>query len=376
MTFQFKKILPRVILGLILAGAAAWLIYRFTAEKNLQLVSPNGKEIWQAGKTYQITWKAKNIGKVAIILTKGDSSTTVKWIAKDIPAGRKKYDWQIFVWETPGQDYKVSILEYPWKEGNKVDYSNDNFTISGPQFASCDDLSIGAEWLFLPSDYPNQRQVFITDTSFNGNLAGLGGADEKCQAAAQKAGLEGNWKAFLGSDDTLAKDRLKLDGIFVEAKSSATLPEGKTCHRFLGKDFNEFFAKLSDSLTLNKDKLEETFLNHLSGVWLGRINADSKKDCIAISGQFPSLDISKNYSFTTTCQNWTSDRKLVLGYPPESGENTQFPVCYTTEGKRIDTVGLAGLSSGLVGSDSKTQVFSPAIGITCNSTQRLLCVQQ
>jgi len=375
MTIQFKKILLWIIIGLIVAGAATWFIYRLTAEKTLHLVSPNGEEIWQAGKTFQITWKAKNIGKVAIILTKGGNSETAQWLAKDISAAKKKYDWEIFTWQSPGQDYKITILEYPWKEGNQVDYSDENFTISGPQFASCDKLSIEAEWPFLPSDFPNQRRVFLTETAFSGNLEGLAGADKKCQAEAEKEGLGGTWKAFLGSDETLAMDRLQLEGVIVEANPSATLPEGKTCHRLLGKDFTEFFAKLSGYLMVNQGKLEETFLNRLSNIWLGRIDSNSKKDCTTIADQ-SSLDISRNYSFTATCQNWTLGEATVPGYPPTATSTTEFPKCYTPQGKRIDAVGAAGLSSGLVGSDPKTRTLSPALGKTCDSTQRLLCIEQ
>lgn len=376
MPVQFKKILPWIILGLIVAGAAVWLIYRLTAEKKLQLVFPNGNETWWAGKTYQIAWKAKNIGKVAIVLTKGEDSKTAQWLVEDIPAAKKKYDWQIFVWQAPGQDYKITILEYPWKEGNKVDYSDENFTILGPQFASCDKLSIEAEWPYMPSDFPGQRQVFITRTSFVGNLEGLVGADKKCQAEAEKEELEGNWKALLGSDEMLAMDRLNLDGIFVEARPAAILPEGKTCHRLLGKDFNEFFKKLSASLTLNQEKLEENFLNDLSKIWLGRINAQSKRDCLTISGYYLPTDISRDYSFTSTCQNWTNQQGIVSGYPLKPGEKTEFPKCYTPQGQRIDAVGVAGLSSGLVGSDMKNQLFSPAVAKFCNTAQKLLCVQQ
>lgn len=376
MAIQSKKILFWVILGLVVAGAAAWLIYRFTAEKMIQVVLPNGKESLQAGETYEITWKAKNIGKVAIILTKGEDSKTAEWIAKDIPAGRKKYGWPIFVWQTPGQDYKITVLEYPWKDGNQVDYSDENFSIVGPQFASCDELSVEAEWPFLPSDYPNQKKIFITGKPFTGNLEGLEGADKKCQAEADETEIEGAWKAFLGDDETLAMDRLQLEGIIVEAKPAATLPEGKTCHRLLGKDFNEFLAKLSDSVIMNKEKLEETFLSQLSNIWLGRLDGSSKRDCTTIASQYGSTDISRNYSFTTTCQNWTLGEETVPGYPPTAGSTTTFPNCYTPQGRRIDAVGAAGLSSGLVGPDAKTRALSPAVGKTCNSSQRLICVQQ
>jgi hypothetical protein len=378
MPFQYKKILSWVILSIIILGVGVWVFYRLSAEKKLQLTSPNGNEKWQAGKTYKITWKAKNIGKLAIVLIKGEDSKTAEWIAKDIPARKKKYDFQIFVWEEPRQDYKISIFEYPWKEGNKIDYSDEKFTILGPQFASCDKLSIEAEWPYIPSDFPDQRKVFITETSFTGNLEGLAGADKKCQAEAEAGGLTGTWKAFLGDEQTLAMDRLKLEGIFVEARPVATLPEGKTCHRLLGKDFNEFFKKLSDSLILNKEKLEENFLNDLSRIWLGRINAESKTDCITTfvreQPQDPQ-DLPQSYSFTTTCQNWTTGEGTVPDYPPQPGQKVKFPKCYTPQGIRIEAVGLAGLSSGLL--DPKgAEKLTTSLGKYCNILQKLLCIEQ
>lgn len=375
MNFQYKKILPWVLIAIIVAGVGIWAFFRFSGEKNLQIVSPNGKEIWQANKTYQITWKARNIEKVGIILVKGEGSKEVKWIAKDIPAGKKKYDWQIFVWETPSQDYKISIFEYPWQEGNKIDYSDESFAILGPKFASCDNLSIEAEWPFLPSDFPDLRKVFITEDSWQGNLEGLEGADKKCLKEAEKKGLEGTWKAFLGDDQTFAADRLKLDGIFVLAEAAANLPEGKTCHRILGKNFDEFFKKLSESVFLSQEKFGKTFSESLKNIWLGRINRESKRDCATVYTQYIPLDASRGYSFTTTCQNWTIDQGTVPGYPPQPGEKTEFPVCYTPQGKRITAAGLIGLASGMIEKTGE-QFLTFSLGKSCNFSQKLLCVQQ
>jgi len=232
MEFNYKKILPWVLIAIVVIGMAIWLVYRFIGEKSLELISPNGNEIWQAGKTYQITWKAKNIGKVGIMLVKDKTPRESEWIVKDFPAGKRKYDWQIFGWQEPRQDYKIAIVEYPWYEENKIDYSDKNFTILGPTFASCDNLSIEAEWSYLPSDFPNLRKVFITNTAFGGNLGGLGGADEKCQKEAEERGLEGTWKALLGDDTNLAVERLNLEGIFIEAEEKEVLPEKKKQNYF------------------------------------------------------------------------------------------------------------------------------------------------
>lgn len=374
-SISVKKIILFSVLVLIV-GLGMWLYYYFFVEKGLTLTSPNGKEVWQANKTYQITWKAKKIGSVGIMLLKEGSKETI-WIAKEVPALEGRYSWNIFVWEEPREDYKIFIFEYPWKEGSKMDYSDENFTILGPKFASCDSLSIEAEWPYISSDFPNLRKVFITKTSWAGNLEGLEGADKKCQEEAQSQGWEGNWRAFLGSDQILAVDRLNLDGVFVDVKDSALIPEGKICYRLLGKNFEEFFKKFSNTLIINKEKFEDSFLiKELSNIWLGRINKESKRDCTTVFTRFPFADPNRGYSFTTTCQNWTADKETVPGYPSNVGEIIEFPKCYNPQGQRIDAVSLAGLSSGLTGIEGVNQYFSPFLGKLCNTTQKLLCIQQ
>lgn len=425
MEFNYKKILSLILIAIAAIGLGAWLVYRVAGEKSLRIISPNGEEIWQANKTYQITWKAKNIGRVGIMLVKDKTPKESEWIVKDYPAGKGKYDWQIFTWQEPRQDYKIAVVEYPWKEGNKIDYSDKNFTIVGPTFASCDELSIRDEWPYLPSDFPNLRKVFITDASFDGNLGGLEGADQKCQTEAENKGLEGTWKAFLGDDKTSAVERLNLEGIFVEAQGEEVLPQGKipsyfwksyyqflkktkleekttdvenaynllgkyfdtflkewegqqekkTCHRLLGKNFDEFFKKLSDPLAINQEKFQEEFLKSLSNLRLGRVNKESKKECITIFTQYPSSDPSLRYSFTLTCQNWTINAEKIPNYPPKSNEKIELPVCYTPEGVRINAAALAGLSSGLI-EESGKQVFATSLGKSCDTKQRLLCIQQ
>ena len=44
---------------------------------------------------------------------------------------------------------------------------------------------------------PLTKYVFVTSDSYSGNLGGLSGADTKCQALAQAAGLDGTFKAWL-----------------------------------------------------------------------------------------------------------------------------------------------------------------------------------
>lgn len=51
------------------------------------------------------------------------------------------------------------------------------------------------------------KRVFVTSTTYNGNLGGLSGADAKCQARADIANLGGTWKAWLTDDQINAASR-------------------------------------------------------------------------------------------------------------------------------------------------------------------------
>jgi hypothetical protein len=53
-----------------------------------------------------------------------------------------------------------------------------------------------------------RKKVFVTSTTYNGNLGGLTGADAKCQARADAAALGGTWKAILSDGTTDARDRM------------------------------------------------------------------------------------------------------------------------------------------------------------------------
>jgi len=375
MIFLFRKTILRVVIVIALLIALSVFLYFLNSKKKLELISPNGGETWRAGEKHEIVWDSKHIGKIAIVLVSGQESKEIKWIVKDYPAKEKRYQWDIFAWEKTGDEYRIGIFEYPWDIKKPSDYSDNYFKIIGPQFASCDALSIENQWPFIPSDYPGLRRVFITRESFNGDLGGLSGADKKCQELAEKQGLEGEWKAFLGDDENPAVERVKTEGIVVNALAAGTLPEGKTCHRLLGKNFDQFLSNFSLSFSEVSKKFGEDFAKRLSNVWLGRLTEKTKKECIKLAPKYLSKS-AKDYSFTSTCQNWTTNKDLLPGYPKESYSSISFPKCYTLEGKKTEAVGLAGLASGLAGPEGGDQVFSPEIGRPCNIPHGLICIQQ
>lgn len=74
----------------------------------------------------------------------------------------------------------------------------------------------------VTSELPAKR-VFITSTTYNGDLGRLTGGDSKCQTQANTANLGGTWKAWLSDKTTSAASRLvhyggpyqRVDGIRV-----------------------------------------------------------------------------------------------------------------------------------------------------------------
>ncbi len=51
-------------------------------------------------------------------------------------------------------------------------------------------------------------RIFATSQLYKGDLGGLAGADSKCQALANAAGLAGTWNAWLSTSTVNAKDRI------------------------------------------------------------------------------------------------------------------------------------------------------------------------
>lgn len=56
------------------------------------------------------------------------------------------------------------------------------------------------------------HMMFVTSSSYNGNLGGLAGADAKCNALANAAGLGTGWKALLSDSRTDARSRINISG--------------------------------------------------------------------------------------------------------------------------------------------------------------------
>jgi hypothetical protein len=81
----------------------------------IHLLSPSGKEEWEAGKTYKIKWDFEaDEGKIAIYLQKWipDLSGVEEILIEDnIPITIKEYQWYIPENQTPSSFYKIKIVK-------------------------------------------------------------------------------------------------------------------------------------------------------------------------------------------------------------------------------------------------------------------------
>jgi hypothetical protein len=380
--FTKEKSLVYIVIGaIILVTVIVVYLFIYYGGKSLEITSPLGGEEWEIGKTYNITWKARGIDRVGIALFNG---TEVRWIAENVNAEAEKYDWKVYSDQGHGGGFWIAVFEYPWQEENVIDYAKGAVAITYSSLSSCDVLSLENEWLYMASDFPGLRRVFITDESYKGDLGGLDGADKKCQEEAETLKLGGDWMAFLGGedDDETAVNRLKKsprgeNGIFVEAISAGKLDRGSTCHRLLGSNFDEFLEKFSNSKIINVDKIGTNFLKEMVDVWLGRVNENSRKQCTVITFRlFTNKPLYETYSLTTTCYNWTIGDEFVQGYPVDTTKpKPTFPTCYTPSGNKTDAVSLAGLSSGIEGV-GKEETLTYSQGKECAVAKKLICIEK
>lgn len=171
-----------------------------TPTPSLTVVAPNGGETWTVGEIKRVSWTASNLRYVRIYIedpTISGSGSTNYIYDGALLASQGYYDWTISQNQLPGgsslpRNYRIRIDGLADATiGSSVivkDYSNNTFKIVLPQAAA--------------------KRVFVTSTTYNGNLGGLTGADAKCQARANATSLGGTWKAWLSDSRTSASSRL------------------------------------------------------------------------------------------------------------------------------------------------------------------------
>jgi len=167
----------------------------------------------------------------------------------------------------------------------------DDGTLEGD--AGTDSVEIGASGVVSGS-----RRVFVTSTTYDGDLGGLAGADEACQDSADAAGLGGAWRAWLSDSSTDVADRLvhpdgplvRVDGVEIAADWDALVAGWPT----EAPEVDEHGAYVSyDSGGITPDE----YCSWLGGYFFFPWTASTNEG--ALSGE--------------TCDDWTSASSARVG---------------------------------------------------------------
>jgi len=121
-----------------------------------------------------------------------------------------------------------------------------------------------------------QKTVFVTEDAYTGDLGGLAGADAICQAAADEAGLEGEYLAWLSTHTQGPADR------FIKATAQYELVDGTV----VALDWDD----LIDGVLANQIDMAPSGQRYESSVW-----TNTKPDG---TPRF-------NSSGVGTCDSWT-----------------------------------------------------------------------
>jgi hypothetical protein len=133
------------------------------------------------------------------------------------------------------------------------------------------------------------KYVFVTGTtSYNGNLGGLTGADEKCQAAAVAAGLSGTFKALISTSTISAASRLGIADFYL-LNGTKVISSGNLSNLLAKIDV------MANGRPLNVSS------GHEDDVWTGSTSAG------ASSG--------------ANCSDWTSDSSGISGSRGDSDDD-------------------------------------------------------
>lgn len=193
--------------------------------------------------------------------------------------------------------------------------------------SSCDDsdndnstllLALAAAGLGGGSACTDECTMFVTEASFNGNLGGVDGADEKCMADSARPAGDAVYKALIFADERKLEVNYETgagrDEIDYPLKASTTyvLPDGSVVART--NEYGVFITEIggTDQIMAVPSNLGND--NHL--VWTG-IDFDTGSKTIFLSGR--------------TCSNWTSDSgsEGTIG-EYESGEGFYFAYGFDT----------------------------------------------
>jgi hypothetical protein len=142
---------------------------------------------------------------------------------------------------------------------------------------------------------PVFNKVFVTSSTFNGDLGGQSGADAECASLASGAGLSGTFKAWLSTSTLNAKDKLGAARGFIRTD---------------GQPFADQVSDIIAGKILHPIDLDENGAGiGTEDVWTGTLKAGT--------------------AAALTCSNWTSNSNSVQG---EEGVVFDGPLLWTDIG--------------------------------------------
>lgn len=151
-------------------------------------------------------------------------------------------------------------------------------------------------------DVLGEQRVFVTSTTYNGNLGGSAGADSKCAARASAAGLTGSYKAWISTT--------------AEAASAHTTQYGTSYVLTTGLDISTSYADLTDGTILRRiDRNEFGAAVAASNVWTGTTGAGAG---------------TNNYC-TNAGADWTSSAGTKYGTVGRTDRTTAGWTSYVTQ---------------------------------------------
>ena len=193
------------------------------------------------------------------------------------------------------RDLDGDVVAWSWQfgDGGKSTEQNPSYTYAsaGSYTVSLTveddqgDVSEPAEDLVEVSEPSNGNvvQVFVTDTTYFGDIGGLAGADAECQARAERASLTGKWTAWLSTTDV---DPPGPGGIIEGVDARDRIPDGQ-------------YQLVDGTIIANdKDDLTDGSLN-------APINLDQFGNSPSAGVVWTGTNLRGTFS-GTNCSNWTT----------------------------------------------------------------------
>ncbi len=107
----------------------------------ISVVSPNGGETWEAGKTYTFRWSSQGIEKVTINLDNLDTGSRFGTLDFGLDVHSGQASWTVPTIDFPAGRYKAFMISFdPSASSWPSDSSDSNFTVTTPTVAQCTDF--------------------------------------------------------------------------------------------------------------------------------------------------------------------------------------------------------------------------------------------